>query len=141
MTKVVDVHVFDKHVQSKIKEKYNHIDFNGDFNTEYEKWIDFVKLITQNLKSKKKLKIFEMMNQLKLYSDNTYITNTDVKVATLFQVLISKMQKYYLTDKTKFDVLFGYFEEFYSEELSTHCVEGVSNRAFFILELANDYGI
>lgn len=139
MTKVVDVHLFDDHVQNKINKKYRNIDFNGDFDVEYKKWILFLEKISKDIDMKKRKKIFEMMMQLKIYGENTLIPNTNVKLSSLFQMLISKLQNYFLKNKEKFEILWGYFIEFYGEELSTHCVEGVSNRAFFILELNSDY--
>ena len=139
MTKVVDVHVFDELVQNNIRKKYRNIDFNGDFDEEFKKWFQFLQDITKNIDPNQKNKIFEMMHQLYQYRDTTLIPNTNTKVASLFQHLISKLQILYFNDKEKFEILFGYFVEFYSEQLSTHCVEGVSNRAYFILELASDY--
>lgn len=139
MTKIVDVHTFDKVVQNNVNRKYDNIDFNGDFDIEFQKWNSFLIKLTKNTDATRKYKIFEMMNTLKTYRDNTYIPNTNTKLATLFQMLISKLNYLYNNDKAKFSILWGYFEEFYGEELSTHCVEGVSNRAYFILELYSDY--
>ena len=139
MTKIVDVHHFDNYVQQKVREDYNKYDFNGNFETEFKKWVEFLKELTRHLPLNQKNKIFEMMKQLYQYREYTLIPNTECGVATLFQMVISKLQHYYRTDKEKFDIMWGYFVEFYSESLSTHCVEGVSNRAFFILQLSNDY--
>lgn len=141
MTKIVDVHVFDSHVQSNINEKYNNTFFNGEFDIEFKKWVDFLgKLFTENNVDDKKIKkIYEMLRQLNVYKDKVNVPNTNVKIATLFQKIMYLLQYHYMNDKNKFEVIWGYFIEFYSEELSTHCPEGVSNRAYFILELSKDY--
>jgi len=141
MTKVVDVHMFDAMVQEKINEKYDKYDFNGKFNEEFKKWANFLQkiIVEKSLSTQKASKIFEMLDQLKIYGDHTYVPRTFTKIATLFQMIMSKLEYYYINNKESFDVIWGYFVEFYSEELSTHCPEGVSNRAYFILELSNDY--
>ena len=141
MTKVVDVHMFDEMVQDKINEKYDKYDFNGKFHDEFKKWIVFLQKIIKekNISEKKSQKIFEMFSQLKIYEDHTYVPRTFTKIATLIQMIMSKLEYFYKNNKESFDIIWGYFLEFYSEELSTHCPEGVSNRAYFILELSNDY--
>jgi len=136
---VVDVHSFDNVVQNNVNRKYDNIDFNGNFDVEFQKWNQFLIKISRDTPNLKKYKIFEMMQTLKTYRDHTYIPNTNTKLATLFQLLLSKLNTFYTKDKNKFEILWGYFVEFYGEELATHCVEGVSNRAYFILELFSDY--
>ena len=141
MTKIVDVHEFDSHVQTNINEKYNKFDFNGSFKEEFKKWIKFINdvLNEKNCSNQQKSKINEMLAQVYKYDKDTYIPGTLTKIATLIQIVMSKLENKYYNNKDEFDIIWGYFIEFYSEPLSTHCPEGVSNRAYFILELSKDY--
>jgi hypothetical protein len=141
MTKIVDVHTFDSFVQNNVNEKYNKFDFNGSFHDEFEKWLIFINkiIIEKKCTKEQKYKINEMFMQLEKYGKNTYVPGTLTKIATLMQIIISKLENKYNNNKSEFDIIWGYFLEFYSEPLSTHCPEGISNRAYFILELSKDY--
>lgn len=141
MTKIVDVHTFDNFVQKNINEKYNRFDFNGIFDEEFKKWVSFINelLTLKNCTDIQKHKINEMFIQMSIYKDKVLVPGTSTKIATLLQIIISKLEYKFHNNKNEFEILWGYFLEFYSEPLSTHCPEGVSNRAYFILELSKDY--